>query len=36
MKKQKQVKTKTYITTDYSMNTLYGLELYLVSKKDKS
>jgi hypothetical protein len=36
MKKQKQVKTKTYITTDYSMNTLYGLELHIVNTKDKS
>ncbi|XMB72891.1 hypothetical protein RJI07_03020 [Mycoplasmatota bacterium WC30] len=35
MKKQKSVNTKYYSPTEYSINTLSGVELYLVIKKVK-
>ena len=35
MKKQKKSNTKYHIPTYYSMNTLFGVELYLVNKKAK-
>ena len=35
MKKQKSVNTKYNIPTEYSINTLSGVELYLVGRKLK-